>query len=536
MTARKVVARRAAAGIAATSILALTLAGCTGSNENEGATDADGRPIVKVLVVQNTNQVPMTEMAWTKQVQDDCGCTIQWESVDDTAWGQQKNPTLASGDLADISIRAFSPTDAAQYPGVFEDLAPHLAAMPNVQAFFDQKPDARRLVETPEGEVFVLPSSRGKAFSGSGQHMMINKAWLDELGLDVPTTWDELTKVLEAFKTKDPNGNGKADEIPFNIRALETGGFGWYSPMLLLNSTGIVTQFNKGPSGSGIYVHDGTVGNYLVTDEFRSVVTYLHDLMAEGLVPKDAMTKDSSAYYNDQLGDGKTARTGLIFGWSLDDFGDLADQYVAMPAPAADDSMSPDDVVWDGSDNEFENNKLAVSANAQNKDAVWKVVDSLYSETVSAQQLYGSIPDFVTDDGDHQYTVKPEALADPNKYPTLTDRLAGWIPDEVTFAGAKDSEALREVDDVYTDQYDNYDPVLDKMPDYVRLSAEDETTVANNNTAVLNFALQKTSEWIMKGGIDEQWDDYVAQLEAAGLDQNVEIWQKAYDQYTADAK
>lgn len=32
--------------------------------------------------------------------------------------------------------------------------------------------------------------------------MMINKTWLDKLGLQVPTTWDELENVLKAFKTR----------------------------------------------------------------------------------------------------------------------------------------------------------------------------------------------------------------------------------------------------------------------------------------------------------------------------------------------
>lgn len=33
----------------------------------------------------------------------------------------------------------------------------------------------------------------------------------------MPQTTDDLIKVLEAFKTKDPNGNGKADEIPMSL-------------------------------------------------------------------------------------------------------------------------------------------------------------------------------------------------------------------------------------------------------------------------------------------------------------------------------
>ncbi|AET59366.1 sugar ABC transporter periplasmic protein [Paenibacillus terrae HPL-003] len=41
----------------------------------------------------------------------------------------------------------------------------------------------------------------------------INVEWLNKLGLSMPTTTKELKQVLIAFKTKDPNGNGQADEI-----------------------------------------------------------------------------------------------------------------------------------------------------------------------------------------------------------------------------------------------------------------------------------------------------------------------------------
>ena len=49
----------------------------------------------------------------------------------------------------------------------------------------------------------------------------INQTWLDNLGLDVPTTTEELYTVLKAFKENDPNGNGIQDEYPL------VGGTGW---------------------------------------------------------------------------------------------------------------------------------------------------------------------------------------------------------------------------------------------------------------------------------------------------------------------
>ncbi|MBO4560051.1 MAG: extracellular solute-binding protein, partial [Lachnospiraceae bacterium] len=48
----------------------------------------------------------------------------------------------------------------------------------------------------------------------AGQILWINQEWLTKLGLAAPRTTDELYAVLKAFKKQDPNGNGKADEIP----------------------------------------------------------------------------------------------------------------------------------------------------------------------------------------------------------------------------------------------------------------------------------------------------------------------------------
>ena len=44
----------------------------------------------------------------------------------------------------------------------------------------------------------------------------MRKDWLDKFNLELPETIDEYYTVFKAFKTQDPNGNGKDDEIPFS--------------------------------------------------------------------------------------------------------------------------------------------------------------------------------------------------------------------------------------------------------------------------------------------------------------------------------
>src|SRR5699024_7776392 len=48
-----------------------------------------------------------------------------------------------------------------------------------------------------------------------GPKPWINEEWLDNLGMDMPETTEEFYEYLKAVKEQDPNGNGKADEVPF---------------------------------------------------------------------------------------------------------------------------------------------------------------------------------------------------------------------------------------------------------------------------------------------------------------------------------
>ncbi|MBW3093564.1 extracellular solute-binding protein [Bifidobacterium sp. 82T10] len=537
----KGVAKKAISGVAAAGAAAMLLTGMAACGQSTAANKktSDGKPIVTILVQQNTNQINIKDMTWAKQLEEESGAKIEWKTVLDTAWGQQKNASLAANDIADLNIRAYHPDDAAQNPSAFEDLTDDIDKMPNVKKFFEEKPVAKKFVDV-DGKVYTLPSDRGKGFAASGQHMMINKTWLDKLGLKVPTTWDELTKVLEAFKTQDPNGNGKADEIPMNLRALPTDTLaGWWSPFLFLNSTGIATHYNSGPSQQGYYVENGKVGNVMQTEQFRQVLDYLATLTKEGLAPKDWVTTDKYDSRN-QVG-GNVAQVGVVFGWDQTAFGavgsDLYNQYISMAVPSAP-GVSADKTVWDASgisgSNEFEDYHMAMSANAANKDACLKIINLLYSEKYSVQQLWGSIDDgYLKKTGEHSYerTEKFQKAADAGKSPTLEDRLAGWIPDDITIKGDSGSDSVTAVDEANKQQYENIGGEKNYFPIYVRLGSEDQTTVANNNTTIFTTVLPLIAKMAQNGADDATWKNLQDQLKSLNIQQNIDIWQKAYDKY-----
>ncbi|HEV7949092.1 MAG TPA: sugar ABC transporter substrate-binding protein [Glaciihabitans sp.] len=56
-----------------------------------------------------------------------------------------------------------------------------------------------------DGETYGIPWSR------QANVTIIRKDWRENLGLEIPTNWEELASLGEAFATQDPDGNGQAD-------------------------------------------------------------------------------------------------------------------------------------------------------------------------------------------------------------------------------------------------------------------------------------------------------------------------------------
>lgn len=131
--------------------------------------------------------------------------------------------------------------------------------------------------------VYHLNDDEGNQYNGS--RLNIYKPWLDKLGLEVPTTTDELYEVLKAFKTQDPNGNGIADEIPFTSYVGDP--LNWTRRFLM--TPFIYTQ------DSYYTVEDGKIGVCFNTDGWREGLRYVNKLYEEGLIDTAMFTQDQAA-------------------------------------------------------------------------------------------------------------------------------------------------------------------------------------------------------------------------------------------------
>ncbi|HEX7351901.1 extracellular solute-binding protein [Brachybacterium sp.] len=521
-------------GLAATAAAgsALSLAGCGGG----GGSSKEGE--LRILVLKHALTKPMAEMAWTAALEEAAGIPIVWEEVS-ADWDQKKSTMLAAGDVPDLIVgtQAVNDTDLATYGTLFANLAESLDSLPNVTEMFAEKPELEALATQPGGEIYSIPGYK-RFWPPTVQHQYINRAWLDALGLEMPTTWDELFDVLVAFKEGDPTGTG-ATVIPMDWSPVDTGGFGYFQSILLLGSTGLPLA---GGGGQGYYLQDGKVGNFLTDDRYRDVVTFLARCQEAGLLSGDVMTQDYSTYQSVGRGPGDgVATVGFTWGWTRSDrFGpEISDQYEAVGVlqQTADQS---EPVTWsfDQYGENFPGNQVALSAASKNTEAALKVINAFYDQEMSIQVLFGDIGPNIEKTGENSYKVLPaEDGTDPSTWKwtsTLADNGPVWIRDSIEVELPSDLQEAVDESKPLQPAIDNMDLDKDVYPGlFIKMTKEDLNAMSLVDTTLMNVAMTKFADWVTGGGIDEGWDAYVATVAESGVEDNIATRQKYYDEYMA---
>ncbi len=63
------------------------------------------------------------------------------------------------------------------------------------------------------------------------------------------------------------------------------------------------------------------------------------------------------------------------------------------------------------------------------------------------------------------------------------------------------------------------------------LEKEDTDRLAKIETDMWDYIYRKRAEWITGGKIDEEWEEYLAELERVGLEEWIQIKQTGYDNF-----
>ena len=277
----------------------------TKSSTSSGATLVDaakkntnfnptGKKIVKekqnftIWVLQTSSEKKTGDRACSKKAEEDTNVHIDWVEIASGSLKEKVNISLASGDMPDAYTHEID--GLSSYVERFQPLNDLIEAYaPSVKEMFVEMPELKASLADYNGIIRGLPT--GDAYIGNTMnHMLwINQQWLKNVGMSLPTTTDEFEAVLKAFKEKDPNKNGKQDEIPFTFRNV----WEW--------STGCGDMF--GPFGTvendnHVFIDpkDKTLKFAPQEKGYYEALQWLHKLFSEGLIQNTVFTISSDMY------------------------------------------------------------------------------------------------------------------------------------------------------------------------------------------------------------------------------------------------
>lgn len=531
--------------IAAVTVVAtgLALAACTPSSDDNGQLVAFGP--------QGENG-SLKDNLFTQEVEKKFDIDFDWQTTtyDGSVAGEKRQISLASGDYPDAYflvpwVDGFSRNEILKYgqQGVLmplEDLIDEHA--PNLKKRFEEKPDWEQSVTAPDGHIYAITQWSECFHCSYPSKLWMNTTWLDALGLEQPTTTEELRTVLRAFKDGDPNGNGAADEVPLSGSASE--------PIINYLMNAFTYAPVGGPSSPPPLVLDGDeVVLNATSDSWRAGLEYITSLAQEGLLDTAAFTQNGDALK--ALGDSADAQ---ILGSAV-----TLHPYVFVSADSPDGRDKNYDAVAplagpDGT-------QLATWRSPVNPVGTFALTNkSTEEERIEAIKLLDYL---ATDEGQIRASMGPEGEAwvpaeegdlalDPELEPTFRPVTydetsnAAWRSMSQYWDSLEFRNAQVVPEDIYTpDGYERrllyatqeYEPFapdesvlfpVEKLWPDLETSAE----LAELQTNIATYITQAQAEFVTGQrdiADDAAWDAYVADIEGLGLARYLELLRAAYD-------
>ncbi len=472
-------------------------------------------------VVSGSHVGNMADLLWIKKLQEDTGIKMNFYHMNTGDTVEQRNLVFSTQDFPDIFWG--NPTDKqiadcieadAIYP--LNDLIDKYA--PNWKAYLEENPNVRRLITSSDGNIYSLPCLRDEIVqSGIRDQWLINKVWLDELGLSVPTTDVEFVEVMRAFKENAGKGSIPEGVIPYYFRYNYFIG----SQLDFYAAYGVVVPGDQ----DRVYLsinEDGKTVEYNFTDPaIMAPVKTLNAMYKEGLIPGAVFTDEWNEYL------AKTRAVPAFVGSFHSFHNPDPETYVAM-APFTVEGVEKGYIR--SQLNQVTRNYFTIFKNNKYPEASIRLADVIAAPERSLTGFYGSFGKYLekTENG---YLQLPQAADEQMKEDCPGNCLALLIPaeiaDKITYDGAlKVRQEAIEMYKPYILPTERLYPRLMVPQDLQSRYTELETDI--NNVTKEQFAL-----WIAEGGIEEGWDAYLSKLEAAGLAEYLELAQKLYDDFSA---
>ena len=526
-------------------LAASVLASCGNGGSSSGATSgvtmsANGEyPIVSekvtytVMAPQTNYILDLQTNAYTQWLEEKTNVHIDYETVPEAALTEKVNLSLASSEIPDAYLSCnLDSASQVKYgkEGVFIDLAPLIEKygyeIPKAYEANSLLPGA---VTTPDGEIFALAGINECYHCLYCGRAWINQTWLDNLGLAYPETTEDFVNVLRAFKEQDANGNGDPnDEIPM----LGISGMWRASCYDFLLGSFVYNDFKDRLS-----VENGTVNFVANTEEFREGLRFIRSLIEEELIDPVSLTLTEDEAHVITGGDVATVgvATGMAY-WNVLSAND--EEYIGLSPLEGPNGVRNAFVRATG----IVSGQFAITNKAENPEILFRWADAQFSEEatyfsswgpegegwekapegtlgINGKQALYTVLDGVNNTGSD--TV--QNLAMPNI--ALANRTSDFRLGQAVGGDDKSEERLYEAASKYYYPY-----AKEQTYPLMVMSAEDSSVVNEYKTAIDAYVDEMITGFLAGTyDLDKDWDSYLAEFDALGLEDYLKVLQSAYD-------
>lgn len=448
------------------------------------------------------------------------GVSIDFNLLGESTYSEKMNLMMASGDLPDMFGQTVSQYDSnllgAIEDNILLDMEPLLADnAPDYKALLDSDPDFASGVYNTDG---TLCQFAGRCIDRVSQGLLIRGDWLEDLNLEAPKNFDELTDVLRVFK----NEKGATNALLVNFEC--DSGLAPFFNTSFMGFRGVGYQRVEPDS-------DELICSY-ASEGFIDYLNYLHSLFAEGIITDDFMTTGKeygnweSSYYSGKCGvwqddckytDPAFRENGSDPNWKAVPFAlsDI-DVHVTMANVVA------------------INGKLFITTACEDPEVAMQYVNYCYTAPGKDLVAFGVEDLTYTKDADGKIAYTDLMTQNPDgmsfDIANVFYTAAQWLPtdQQQQFLDLQYCPEATAAYQLWTEEYGDNSMLI---PSACTLDAEEMTEYFNLAGDVLT-AFTEAASRVVTGDLTE--DDYrqtIANLESSGLGRMDEIYAGAYARY-----
>jgi len=481
--------------------------------------NATGYPIVKQpITIKVMGQKSATHGEWKDMklftnMEKITGIHMEFDTPIQSAYLEKKNLALASGDVPDVFLAGvINVNDEEAYgpQGMFLPLEGYVDKYaPTLKKTFDQIPEAKKMSIATDGHMYSLPYIADTKTRAS-VILYFNMDWLSNVGMKKPTNVDEFYNVLKAFKEKDPNKNGKQDEIPLSYFKSATAAFTGQS------------------GGVGFDVKDDKVVYNPIDPNFKDFVTYMNKLWSEGLIDKDMFTQTvqqmSAKYKEGKMGISSTSLSNVVVA------GQPANYELIPPLTSSKNSKLVAPKL-----NFTSTGSFVITNKCKYPEAMMRWIDVMYKSTDEAVNGLSGMMNFLG-----EYGVDWTLSADKKTY-TRMSAVAGMNPTEyqnkfiapqsfgnVSTSAVPDNDALLLIKAVESDK--QYHPYMKEAFPSLRYKAADQERLTLLENDLNTYVEQMLAKFIVGDEPLTKYDEFQSKIKKdLKIDEIIKIRQGAYD-------